>query len=218
MTKSNFDIILILVSVTIIFVIPLLGYMIYAIIKGLIEKSLIKDVNPRILAELSSSEAVSQFTYGEYLDYRKYLIKRYLIGLVMWNGIIALGLIILCFRDGIDFILEHPLTMLIEFVVIPNVFLIIVTLIKFLKIGNGEDVLRIRCHILKESRVHTKDPEFLVVFYDFDKGDFRKYRVHSRYRGFGTQDYILARHGSKKMKVICFYDPYLSFHSMFGNL
>ena len=109
------------------------------------------------------------------------------------------------------------MSLLVIFFVIPNVFIIIASAIKFMIIGDGEDVLKIKCHILKESRRHTKDPEILVLFYDLDLCDFRKYRFHLRRFDAGFSDYILARHGYKKMRVICFYDQFMNIAGKYGN-
>ena len=73
MAKSHFDILLIVISVTIVFVLPLLGWLIYALIKRHRENQLAINLNPRILSDLSSAESVSKFTYGEYLQYKKHL-------------------------------------------------------------------------------------------------------------------------------------------------
>lgn len=216
MAKSHFDILLIVISVTIVFVLPLLGWLIYALIKRHRENSLVLNANPRILAELSSSEAVSRFSYEEYLAYRKHLVRDFLIGVSSWNGIILVAYIYGCIREGYN-VLTDNMSLLVIFFVIPNVFIIIASAIKFMIIGDGEDVLKIKCHILKESRRHTKDPEILVLFYDLDLCDFRKYRFHLRHFDAGFSDYILARHGYKKMRVICFYDQFMNIQGKHGN-
>ena len=101
MAKSHFDILLIVISVTIVFVLPLLGWLIYALIKRHRENQLAINLNPRILSDLSSAESVSKFTYGEYLQYKKHLVRDYVTGVITWNGLIFIAFIYFSIKEGI---------------------------------------------------------------------------------------------------------------------
>jgi hypothetical protein len=208
---------LIIVSVAIVVGLPLLGYIIYALIKRHRENQLAINLNPRILSELSSAEAVSKFTYGEYLQYKKHLVRDYVAGVITWNGLIFIAFIYFTIKEGINYFVDQSATFLLVFFVVPNILIILGSIIKFAIIGDGEGVLKIKCHVLKESRMH-RNHWTLVLFYDRDLCDFRKYRFHSLRRDIGYSDYILARHGYKKMRVICFYDQFMNLRGKFGNM
>ena len=217
MAKSHFDILLIVISVTIVFVLPLLGWLIYALIKRHRENQLAINLNPRILSDLSSAESVSKFTYGEYFQYKKHLVRDYVTGVITWNGLIFIAFIYFSIKEGINYFIDQSATFLLVFFVVPNILIILGSIIKFIIIGDGEGVLKIKCYVLKESRMH-RNHWTLVLFYDRDLCDFRKYRFHSWRRDIGYSDYILARHGYKKMRVICFYDQFMNLSGKFGNM
>ena len=217
MTRSQFEMMLIIVSVAIVVGLPLLGYMIFVLIRRHRENQLAINLNPRILSDLSSAESVSKFTYGEYLQYKKHLVRDYVTGVIIWNGIILISFIYFTIKEGINYIADQYATLLLVFFIIPNILLILGSIFKFMVIGDGEGVLKIKCYVLKESRMH-RNHWTLVLFYDRDLCDFRKRRFHLCRRDIGYSDYILARHGYKKMRVICFYDQFMNLRGKFGNM
>ena len=184
---------------------PIIGYVIFLFIRNRHDYELLDRMPMGVKSRLSSVEAVSLLDDKSYNEYRQHLIHDELIGIGGCAVLAVVGFFAMLIKGDAD--LADALKICLITFIFLNGFCTIPFLYDMIKLGENDGILKIRCEILKYSNVAGKEHWIMIGFYDLNKMNFRKKRFYRAFNSIIVRDgnYILARHGERKMRIIGLY-------------
>lgn len=198
------ELMIIITVCSFIVLIPVVGYIVYLMIRSKRDYALVENLPVSVKSRLSSSEAITPLDDRTYREYREGVIRDDKGMLVFLTLIIVVETILMLFKYSDD------MMSVIKGNVI--VYLLIVAFwgaalgYKLFKLGDNVGIVKMQCEIIK-LRIGSRERWALVAFYDRDKNEFRKIRIYNSFNRLYVKEgnYLLARHGADKMKIIGLY-------------
>ena len=195
---------IIVVICSMIVLLPVIGYIIYLLIKSKNDYKLVENMPLTVKSRLASEEAMTPLDAKSYFEYKDGLIREQK-GLLLYLTLIIVVetiLMLIKYRDMMIYVIKGNVI----------IYLILIVLFaaslgyKLFKLGDNVGIVKMQCEPLKY-RIGGRERWLLVAFYDRDKMEFRKCRIYNGFNRLYIREgnYLLARHGVNKMRIIGLY-------------
>lgn len=204
----------IIVSIcSLIVLLPVFGYIIYLIIKSRRDYQLVENLPVGVKSWLSAPEAAVPLEEKSYREYRNGLIHGLKTDILFSTFIVVVVFILslMKYHDDMGSIIK---AMIVIYLLLIGTFAA-TAIFKIFKLGDNVGIVKMRCVPVKYHDGY-RNTWLLIAFYDRDIMQFRKKRLYSGFNRFFVKDgnYILARHGIKKMRIIGLYQEEITTDSV----